>query len=97
LYFSIGNAPVPRYDTLVLHPQTSGRKSAEQSSLFVITKKGPAMPNTIRESSNYEYQVPSGQLDALRDIAARKGLDLGLMIWDAIDEYIQRENQTWRK
>jgi hypothetical protein len=55
------------------------------------------MPNIERERSCFEYQVPSGQLDALRDIAARKGLDLGLMIWDAIDEYIQREKQTWKK
>jgi hypothetical protein len=55
------------------------------------------MPNTDRKSSDFEYEVPSGQLDALRDIASRKDIDLAVLIWDAIDEYIQREKQTWTK
>jgi hypothetical protein len=55
------------------------------------------MPNTTRESSNYEYQVPRGQLDALLDIAMKKDRDIQALIWDALDEYIQREDRTWKK
>ena len=55
------------------------------------------MPNTTRKSSNYEYQVPPGQLAALLDIAMKKDRDIQALIWDALDEYIQREEQTWQK
>jgi predicted transcriptional regulator len=55
------------------------------------------MPNIERKRSNYEYQVPPGQLDALLDIAMKKDRDIQTLIWDALDEYIQREEQTWQK
>jgi hypothetical protein len=55
------------------------------------------MSNSIRESSNYEYQVPSAQLAALLDLALKQDRDLQTLIWEALDEYIQREDQTWTK
>ena len=55
------------------------------------------MPNTDRKRSNYEYQVPPGQLGALLDIAAKKERDIQALIWDALDDYIQREEKTWTK
>ena len=55
------------------------------------------MPNTERKSSNYEYQVPLRQLDALILIALKKDCDIQALIWQALDEYIQREEQTWQK
>jgi hypothetical protein len=55
------------------------------------------MPNIERKSSNFEYQVPPGQLAALLDIAMKKDCDIQALIWDALDDYIQREEQTWQK
>jgi hypothetical protein len=54
------------------------------------------MNNTERECSNYEYevQVPLHRLDALLEIAFKKDRDIDLLIWDALDEYIQREQQS---
>jgi hypothetical protein len=55
------------------------------------------MPNTDRKSSNYEYEVPLRQLDMLILIALKKDCDIQALIWDALDEYIQREDPTWKK
>jgi hypothetical protein len=55
------------------------------------------MPNIERKSSNYEYDVPAAQLAALLDIAMKKDRDIQALIWDALDEYIQREDATWKK
>ena len=55
------------------------------------------MPNTTRKSSNYEYEVSLRQLDALILIALKKDCDIQALIWDALDEYIQREQQTWNE
>jgi hypothetical protein len=61
------------------------------------SKGKPLMPNTTRKSSNYEYEVPLRQLDALILIALKKDCDIQALIWDALDEYIQREEPTWKK
>jgi hypothetical protein len=55
------------------------------------------MPNIDRKSSNYEYEVPQRQLDALLEIALKKDREIHLLIWDALDEYIQREDPAWKK
>jgi hypothetical protein len=54
------------------------------------------MPNIERQRSDYEYQVPPHQLKVLFEIAFRKDCSLQTLIWQALDEYIQREDQAWR-
>jgi predicted transcriptional regulator len=52
------------------------------------------MSNIYRRRSNYEYQLPPQQLAELMEIAFREDCSLQTLIRQAIDEYIEREEEA---
>ena len=49
------------------------------------------MPNILRKSSEYVYQIPASQLSALLALAKSRDQPLENLIWEALDQYIKKE------
>jgi predicted transcriptional regulator len=54
------------------------------------------MPNENNERSEYEFQVQDEQLEALLKLAYEKDQTLEEMIAEALDQYIEREENNGR-
>jgi predicted transcriptional regulator len=55
------------------------------------------MPNTTRKGSNFKYRLPDRQFEALEEIALKKDQSIHELVWQAIDEYIEREKACGTK
>jgi hypothetical protein len=55
------------------------------------------MPNQVRKRSEFEIMLSDHQLEAFLKIAAKEDRPIEEVVLEALDKYIERAKESWRK